>query len=284
MTRAASPTTLAAGSLFVFAGLVAALWWREQDHRGAVLVVYVAPTSRLPMQEIAAEYERETGRRVELRFGASEDLLTRVRHPSPVQPADLFIPADESYIHQARELGLVEESIPIARIHGVLLVAKGNPRGIRNWADLLRDDVRVAVPNPGAAVGKITREHLVKTGYWTELAAHVVDTGTVTEAANATRAGDRAAVAAAIVWDVVAHAPAYEGQAVLELPELDGIRGRIEVAVLRQSADVESARQFARYIAASDRGLAHFRKFKFDVVPNSEKWAEEPAQSRGASK
>lgn len=262
----ASPVTVAVGSLVVLAVLAAGLWRREHQNRPGPLdrplIVYAAPTSRLPLEAIAADYERETGQRVELRFGPSEDVLTKVRFPVPGDPADLFVPADDSYIRQARDLGLTAETIPIARTRAVLLLAKGNAKGIAAWADLLRDGVRVAVPNPGAAVGKLAREHLTNTRRWTALEPRVVDTGTVTEAANATKLGS---ADAAVVWDAVANAPAYAGQTVLAVPELDGVTGRVEVAVLTQSRDPAAALRFARYATSADHGLVHFRAFGFRV-------------------
>jgi molybdenum ABC transporter molybdate-binding protein len=277
VSRTASPPVLAVSSLVVLAAIVAALWWREQSYGAGSsdrpLIVYAAPTVRLALERIAADYEVETGRRVELRFGPSEDILTKVRYPSPVEPADLFIPADDSYIRHARELGLVADSLLLARIRGVLLLKTGNPKGIAAWPDLLRDDVKVALGNPGAAIGKLTREHLVRTGRWNELKPHVIDTGTVTEAANAAKAGS---VDAAIVWDVVAHAPAYSDQTILILPELDGVAGRIEIAVLMQSSEPTGARRLARYIAASDRGLVHFRALRFRVEEQAEAWESKP--------
>lgn len=258
--------SVAVGSLVVLAGLVAALWWREHQNRPGPLdrplVVYAAPTSRLPLEAIAADYERETGQRVELRFGPSEDILTKVRFPAPGEPADVFVPADDSYVRQARDLALVGESIPLARVRAVVLLKKGNPKKIAAWADLLRDGVTVAVPNPGAAVGKLAREHLTNTRRWAALEPRVVDTGTVTEAANATKVGS---ADAAIVWDAVAAAPAYAGQSVLALPELDAVTGRVEVAVLTQTRDPAAALKFALYASATDRGLVHFRAFGFRV-------------------
>ncbi len=261
-----SSLAVATGSLVVLVGLTAALWWREYQHRNGTLsrplVVYAAPTSRLPLELIAADYDRETGQRIELRFGPSEDILTKVRYQAPGEPADLFIPADDSYVRQARDLGLAEESVPLARVCAVVLLAKGNPKGIATWADLLREGVTVAVPNPGAAVGKLTREHLTNTRKWAALEPRVVDTGTVTEAANATKVGS---ADAAVVWDAVASGPAYQGQTILVLSELDGVTGRVEVALLTQSRDPAAALKFARYVTDPDRGLVRFRDFGFRV-------------------
>ncbi|MFO0823403.1 MAG: substrate-binding domain-containing protein [Gemmataceae bacterium] len=161
--RSISTTLFATGSLVVLVVFAVALGWRERQHHavGQPLIIYAAPTSRLPLERIAADYEAETGQRVELRFGASEDVLTKVRFPSPTEPADLFIPADDSYIREARDIGLVAETMPIARTQAVLLLAKANPKGIAAWSDLLRDGVRVAVPNPrrpsGSSPGSIFR-------------------------------------------------------------------------------------------------------------------------------
>lgn len=261
MTRVPGAAVAAGASLIALAGLLAGLWWRERPVAPErPLIVYAAPTSRLPLEAIAADYERETGRAVELRFGPSEDILTKVRFPAAGEPADLFVPADDSYVRQARELGLVTDAVRIADIRAVVLLAKGNPKNLAVWADLLRDGVKVAVPNPGAAVGKIAREHLVATGRWRALAPRAVDTGSVTEAANAARLGS---VDAAIVWDAVAAAPAYRGQTVLTPPELEGVTGRIEMAVLAQSLEPGAARALADHIADPARGLKRFREHGF---------------------
>ena len=264
--RRPASALVAGGSLVVLAALIGGLWWRERPATGSPtrpLIVFAAPTSRLPLEAIALDYERETGRVVELRIGPSEDILTKVRFPVSGSPADLFIPADDSYVRRARELGLVNESARITDIRAVVLLGKDPPQKFAAWADLLRDGVKVAVPNPGAAVGKLTRDHLAATGRWDALAPHVVDTGSVTAAANATRLGS---VDAAVVWDAVAAAPAYRGQTVLSLPELNGVTGRIDVALLAQSREPEAAQALAKFITAPDRGLARFREFGFRVV------------------
>jgi molybdate transport system substrate-binding protein len=261
-----SRTTVAAlGSLAALVLLAAGLAWRQRDTGpGRPLVVYAAAAVRVPLEAVARDYEAEHGRRVELRFGASEDILTKAGLVNPSDPADLLLPADDSYVRVARDRGLVAESFPLAAMRAVVLLAPGNPKAVAAWPDLLRDGVRVAVPNPAAAVGKLTRDHLVATGRWEALKPRAVDTGTVTEAANAAKVG---AADAAVVWDAVA--VNYAGQAVLTPPELAGVVGRVEVAVLTQSADRDAALHFARYLADPDGGLKAFRAAGFAVVPGA---------------
>ena len=161
MALATSPTTVALGSLVALAGLIAGLWWREQQTRtdpiDRPLIVFVAPTSRLPIEAIAADYERETGQRVELRFGPSEDILTKVRFPAPGEPADLFLPADDSYIALAREKELVAETLPLAKMQAVVITRPGLSPPIETWSDLVQSGRKLGLANPdAAAISKLT--------------------------------------------------------------------------------------------------------------------------------
>jgi molybdate transport system substrate-binding protein len=225
------------------------------------LIVYAAPAVRVPLERIAADYEAETGRKVELRFGPSETILTQAGMVNPAAPGDLFFPADSSYVDAARDRGMVAEAFPIATMRVVVLTAPGNPKKITEWNDLLRQGVKVAVPNPGAAVGKVARNHLTKTGKWNALSLRVVDTGTVTEAANSAKLG---AVDAAIVWDAVAGG--YKDQTVLKLPEFDGVTARVDLAILKQSAVPAEAKRLAEFIVG-EKGIQRFREAGFNVTP-----------------
>jgi molybdenum ABC transporter molybdate-binding protein len=248
--------------ILVILGLIAAVAWLSMKFEEPVrpLIVYAAPAVRVPLERIAGDYEAETGRKVEMRFGPSETILTQVGMTSPAAPADLFLPADSSYVETARDRRLVSEAFPIATMKVVVLTAPGNPKRIARWNDLLRDGMKVALPNPGAAVGKVARDHLTKTGKWNALAANVVDTGTVTEAANAAKLG---AVDAAIVWDAVAGG--YKDQTVLKLPEFEGASARVDLAILKQSSDPVWAKRLADFIIG-EKGIQRFREAGFDVV------------------
>jgi ABC-type molybdate transport system substrate-binding protein len=250
---------VAVGSLVVLAGLVFALAWRDRPPSPSrPLVVLAAPTVRVPLEAVAADYTRDTGRLVVLDWGPSEQLVTTARFPAPHRPADVLVPADDSFLVQARELGLVNGWGELARVKAVVLLKPNNPRGLATWADLYADGVRVAIPNEAAAVGKLTRDHLTRTGHWTALAPRVKDVLTVTEAANAAKVGS---VDAAVVWDAVAAGPGYRGQAVFTAAELGGVTGTVAAAVLTQSPDADAAGGFVAYLTGP--GRERFREAGF---------------------
>lgn len=257
------------GSLLLLAGLAFLLYREVQpqsESPATPLVVYCAAALKPAMQAVAAEYERETGVPVEFRFGNSEHVLSSAAFS---REGELFLPADDSYVRLAEGRGLVEESFPLARMRAVALTRPGNPRGIVKFEDLLKSDLKLGQANPdAAAIGKVTRDHLQKSGHWKALAGNtLVYHTTVTDAANAVLAGSNDA---AIVWDAVA--ANYPTLAVVKLPELDGATGRVELAVLKSATDREAAFRFARFIRASDRGQQAFRSAGFTDLEPSVKW------------
>jgi molybdenum ABC transporter molybdate-binding protein len=238
-------------SLVVLAGLIAGLVCRERPLPSArPLIILAAPTVRGPLDAVAADFSRDTGREVVIDWGPSEQLVTTARFPAPHRPADVLIPADDSFLIHARDLGLLSEWTPVARVSAVLLLAPENPKRISGWADLHADGVRVAIPNESAAVGRLTRDHLKKSGRWHALAPRVVDSLNVTNAALATQAGG---IDAAVVWDAVAAGSGFRSQRVLKLPELDGVTGSVSAGVLNQSPDVVAARAFVTHLTTDGR-------------------------------
>src|SRR3954464_13681503 len=95
-----------AGSVAALGGLLA-LWWepRRDDSTAdgrtgdrSPVVVHAAAALRPALEKAAPEFERETGIKIELRFGPSEAILTALRM---TRQGDLFLPADDSYVAQA---------------------------------------------------------------------------------------------------------------------------------------------------------------------------------------
>ena len=256
-------------SVIAFALLLLAMSGGGSKQSGDGLLFYCAASNRAVMDEILKQYEQETGRRVEIQYGPSQTLLSSLR---VAEKGDLFLPADDSYLNLAADDGLVHEVIPIASMRAVIVVPRGNPKGIKQIGDLLDDDVRYVLADPkSAAVGKVVQRELEKTGQWKRLAENVTSfRATVTEVANDVLVG---AVDAGIVYDAVLHT--YPDLQAVEDPSLADTESIIAVGVLGSSKHPEDALHFARYVAAADRGLEHYQGHGFTIT-NGDLWAERP--------
>lgn len=255
---------LAGGSIAALGLLIALLYLEatapEFSPATRPVRVYCAAALRPALLAIVADYLRDTGEVVECEFGDSGKMLGQVmiRHDG-----DLFLPADDSYVRLAEAKGLVDRTIPLCRMHAVILTRPGNPFRIAALDDLLKPGLKLGIANPDrAAIGKVVRDHLTGQARWDALAARIdVQHLNVTDAANAIQIGSRDAT---FVWDAVA--VNYPELAVVRVPELDGAIGRVELAVLAHAPNAAAAGRFARYLASSDGGLAQLRKFGFTEV------------------
>ena len=253
--------------LLVLAGMLFSIRKTAGRSSKQPLVVFCAAGIRAPVEAVARAYERETGVGVQLQYGGSQTLLANLEIS---RTGDLYIPADESYLALAQTKRLTGESIPLARMHAVLAVPKGNPKRLTSLADLMRDGVRLAQANPdAAAVGKLVRDALQKSGQWDTVAARtIVFTGTVNDVANDVKLG---AVDAGFIWDAMRGL--YPDLETVELPELAGVEARISAAVLASAKDPAAALRFARYLGARDKGLPEFQRSGYEVAGGGE-WAE----------
>jgi ABC-type molybdate transport system substrate-binding protein len=250
-----------AGSLGLLAALVGLLAWLTSPGRGgnaAPLLVHCAASARAPLEAVAQDYERDHGQPIQMQFGASQDLLSGIKAS---RQGDLYLPADDSYITEARHDGLIAEELPLGQQRAVILVRAAYPGPLASWADLTAPGVKLAQANDAAAIGKLTHDRLPPDRWKALEARTVARLGTVTDVANAVKLGT---VDAGVVWDSVAGL--YPDLRTMKLPELAPVTARLEIAVLRCSERSSDALRFARYAAARDKGLPQFRKFGFTVV------------------
>src|SRR4051812_11386517 len=128
------------------------------------LLVYVAASLKAPMEQIAADYQREAGVQIDLSFGGSQTLLASIQIS---KRGDLYLPADDSYLALAREKKLIGETFALAEQTAVLVVPKGNPKHVRTLAEFRDSTLRLSQANPDtAAVGKLLRAATEPSGLW----------------------------------------------------------------------------------------------------------------------
>ena len=219
----------------------------------AVVLVHVAPALRPPVEKAAAEFERDTGIKIQAQYSPSESILATLQQ---TKLGDLFLPADDSYVLDARKLDLVEQDYAIATLRGVAIFRADFPKAAKEitWEDVFRDGFRLVQPNPATAVGKVTRERLFPTGLWQRIEdAKPTQVGSVVEAANAVKIGS---ADGAIVWDAVAKQ--YPTLKVVDLPNLERVTANVTAAVCKNANARTEARWFAEYLAGP--GQKHFQE------------------------
>ncbi|HEY7310674.1 MAG TPA: molybdate ABC transporter substrate-binding protein [Gemmataceae bacterium] len=260
-------------SVLVLAALIGFLLWDSHksgaDAEARTLIVFCAAGIKAPVEKAARDYERAYGVPVRLQYGGSQTLLANIEVS---ERGDLYLPGDDSYLLAARKKGLVAEILPLARMTPVLAVRKGNPKNLHSLQDVLTSDSRLSQANPdAAAVGKLTRDALRRSGQWDAWQKQVlVSKPTVNDVANDVAVG---AVDAGIVWDaLVRQTPALE---MVVLPELSAANAHVAVGVLNRGTQPSAALRFARYLAARDRGLPLFEQDGFTPV-EGDLWAERP--------
>ena len=241
----------------------------DAEDRDQPIKLYCAASNRAVVEEIRQDYEEETGRQVDIQYGASQVLLSSLEVG---QEGDLYLPADDSYLEMGRKRDLFRESIPLAQMRIVIAVREGNRKNISTFEDLLKEEIRVVQAEPdAAAVGKVTREILQEAGQWEKLdAATVGYRTTVTDVANDLVVG---AADAAIVYDAVL--ASYPQLEYIEIPELKSGVADIAVAVTSFTDRPQAALHFARYLAARDRGQKTYEEFGFRPK-NGDVWADRP--------
>jgi len=225
------------------------------------LVLYCGAGIRPPAEELADAFGRAHGVTVECDFAGSEVLLSRIKL---TRSGDVYLPGDAHYVDLAAKEDLIAESRTICYFVPVLLVAKGNPKGIRTLADLSRPGVRVGLGDPEAcAIGRKAVKILAKNGISLEdIAGNVAFRSlTVNELGDKVKLG---ALDVVIVWDATAAYYADSAEAI-PIPVKDNVISTVPAAVLTTSDNPELARQLMEYLA-SEQGRSVFAKYHYSVT------------------
>lgn len=212
--------------------------------------------------EIAQAFTEATGVVVEVDYAGSEVLLSRLKLSGR---GDVYMPGDEHYVELARQEGLVASSRPACYFVPVILVRKGNPKGIRTLRDLLRPDVALALGDPQAcAIGRQTQMVLSKNG----IASDEVDKQVVFRSLTVNELAVHLEVGkadATVVWDAIAAQYAASAD-VVPIPPGENVFSHVTVAVLKSCKDRPLAGEFIEFLRA-DEGRAIFRRHRYRTEP-----------------
>jgi sulfate transport system substrate-binding protein len=266
---------LAIGGVLTVLALAAISYLRQDRTEGAaqassieLLNVSYDPTRELwrdVNQQFARQFEEQSGRRIDIKqsHGGSGSQARAVIDGLDADVVTLALWSDTDAI---RKRGLIRENWDEQFPHKslpyfstiVFVVRKGNPKGIKDWPDLVKPGVEVITPNPKTSGnGKLSflaawGSVLVRGGseekareFVTELYRHAPVLDTAARGATTTFAqkgiGD-----VHLTWENEAHLEGRESQGELDLvyPPLS-IRAEPHVAVVDGNVDRKGTREAA---------------------------------------
>ncbi len=237
--------------------------------RTTTLTVSAASDLTYAFQEIAAQFQAETGQRVVFNFGSTGQLAQQIEQGAPV---DVFAAANIAYIEElaGKELVLPDTVQLYARGHLTLWTRTDSPLQLERLEDLTRPEVRrVAIANPDhAPYGIAAREALQAAGVWDAVQPKLVLGENVRQALQYAETGNVDAAIVALSLSVPAAAgPHGPGRWVLIPQDLYTPIDQA-LAAVKGTPHEASARAFIAYVN-SEQGRQIMRKYGF-VLPGEE--------------
>ena len=228
--------------------------------RTKTLTLYAGAGLRRAVDAAVEQFRAETGVVVEVDYGGSGMVLAKVKID---RKADLFMPGDVWYVDQAGDL--VESKTAVTYFVPVIVVRKGNPKGIAALADFFRDDVKVGLGRPdGPQIGRIAKDIFARNG----LDAAKLDPARTMHSATVNELGvwvKTGRIDAAVVWDAIA-ANLADSTDVVAIPKEKNVISHVVIGLMKSSQDKALARRFIDFLTGQ-AGREVFRRHHYRVDP-----------------
>lgn len=196
--------------LVIVASLGMAIHAQAQNKPAGAITVAAASDLKFALEELAAQFEKNSGYSVTLLFGSSGQFTAQLLQGAPF---DLFMSADESLVFKLHEAGKTKDRgrvYALGRIglfvpHGSALKADGS---LKDLSAALEDGrlQKFAIANPQhAPYGERAKQALRQAGLWDRLQKKLVMGENISQAAQFTVSGS---AQAGIIAQSLALAPA----------------------------------------------------------------------------
>jgi molybdate transport system substrate-binding protein len=228
-------------------------------------IVAAAANLNFALTEIAEQFARERGTRVEMVFGASGTLTRQIQDGAPFE---MFLAADEEFPNQLAAKRLTRDAGVVYAIGRLVVFAPtGSPLMVDERLDglarLVKDGglTRLAMANPEVApYGRAAEAVLRKQGLWEAVRPRIVLGDTVAQAAQFATTGN--AVGGLLAYSLVL-APGFgERGRYAVIPDSDHPPLRQRMVLLKPAGAV--AAQFYAYVQG-DAARATLRKHGYGV-------------------
>jgi len=230
-----------------------------------VPVVAAAANLNFALTEIADEFARDRGTRVELVFGASGTLTRQIQDGAPFE---LFLSADEEFPNRLTAAGLTRDAgVVYATGRLALFAPNGSPLSVDERLDglgrLLRAGgvTRFAIANPDVApYGKAAEAVLRKRGLWDAIRPQLVLGDTIAQAAQFATTGN--AIGGLVAYSLVLGPGFSERGTHALIPEADHPPLRQRMVLLKNAGETTIA--FYSYLQG-EKARAVFDKHGYGV-------------------
>jgi molybdate transport system substrate-binding protein len=204
------------------------------------IMVFAAASLKAPFTEIGEAFsEANPGAAVEFSFAGSSNLSTQLIQGDH---ADVFASADSANMAKVAKAQLLSsQPVEFAANALTIAVSPGNPKRIKSFGDLEKEDVSVVVCAPQVPCGSATQKLEEATGV--ELLP-VSEESSVTDVLNKVTTG-QADAGLVYVSDVIGAGDKVVGVAI---PESLDFVNRYPIATLKQSQHPELAQKFVELV------------------------------------
>ncbi|MFB0563814.1 MAG: substrate-binding domain-containing protein [Candidatus Lokiarchaeia archaeon] len=116
------------------------------------LQVYASGGVAPPIKRAAEVFEEKYGTNFDFTIGKAEMLISKIKEP---KKGDVLSCGAEYILDEAQELGIIlrESRRSVGNRRSVILVQKGNPKGIKSLQDLTEEGMRLGISVSGCLVG-----------------------------------------------------------------------------------------------------------------------------------
>ena len=243
--------------------LLAALFAGSYARAQAVNVAAAADL-KFAMAELAAQFEKASGAKLDVTYGSSGNFLTQIENGAPF---DLFFSADSEYPKKLEAAGLAEpgtlREYAVGRI--VIWTPSDNEinAAIDGWKRLLAQRVKkIAIANPEhAPYGRAAVAAIKKAGIYEQVKDKLIYGENISQAAEFVQSGN---AQAGIVALSLALSPAMKNGNRWEIPADSYPPIKQAVIVLKASKNKDASRRFLEFVGGP-QGREILQRFGFSV-------------------
>ena len=239
------------GLLLACLGVCASLPAMAQEKNVQTVKVAAASDLKFAMEELAAQYEKNTGQKITLVFGSSGQFATQLMQGLPM---DVFLSADESLVFKLADAGKTRDKgkvYALGRIglfvpHTSKLKADGS---LKDLGAAIQDGrlQKLAIANPDhAPYGERAKQALQHAGLWNAVQSKLVLGENISQAAQFALSGS---AQAGIIAQSLALAPAIADKGRFELIDSQAHQPLVQRMVMLKSAST-AAQLFYDYLAS----------------------------------